>query len=121
MAVRIGEHAERHTGHTLGRLDCSAAELLDSCERRLDVLDADKEQDGVGATLQRPDGGRKCSFDSGVREGVAGKGAVGVRPAKELSKERACCVPAEAPCAGRRLATFPAAAVGSREMKNGVG
>ena len=46
--------------------------LLSSCECRLDVLHAHEEQDGIRATLQGPDGRRKCSFHTGVREGVTG-------------------------------------------------
>jgi hypothetical protein len=43
MALRIREHAERHAGHTLGRLDRLAAELLGTCECRFDVLDKVQE------------------------------------------------------------------------------
>jgi hypothetical protein len=60
VALRIREHAERHAGNTLSRLDRLAAELLGTCECRFDVLDTDEEQNGIGAALQRPDRSRRA-------------------------------------------------------------
>jgi hypothetical protein len=45
MALRLGEHAERHSGHLLRRLDNVSAELPGTLQRGCDVLDAEKEQD----------------------------------------------------------------------------
>jgi hypothetical protein len=63
VSLRIREHAERHAGHTLGRLDRLAAELLGTCERRLDVLDTNEEQNGIDAALKGPDRSREGSVD----------------------------------------------------------
>ena len=53
MPLRIGEHAEGHAGHLLRGLNDSAAEFLRARERRLDVIDADEEEDGILAALER--------------------------------------------------------------------
>jgi len=55
MPLRIGEDAEGHARHLLGRLEDRPAELHGPRERRLDVLDADEEEDRILAALQRAD------------------------------------------------------------------
>ena len=65
MALGVCEDPERHAGHVLRRLDRPPAQLLGPLERRLDIVDAYEEEDGVGAALQRSDRGRDRSFDAG--------------------------------------------------------
>src|SRR5262249_40386268 len=88
MSLLVREDAERHAGHLLRRLDDTAAELLRAGERRLDVVDGDKEEHGVAPTLQRADRGRQRAV-AVLDERVAGERAIGVRPAEELAEERA--------------------------------
>src|SRR5207237_8624996 len=89
VALGVCEDPERHAGHVLRRLDRLPAELLGPLERRLDIVDAYEEEDGVGAALKRSDRGRERTVGAGVRERVAGKGPIGVRPAEQLTEERA--------------------------------
>src|SRR5438874_12404340 len=89
VALGVCEDPERYAGHVLRRLDRPPAELLGPLERRLDIVDAYEEEDGVGAALQRSDRGRERTVGAGVRERVAGKGPIGIRPAEQLTEERA--------------------------------
>jgi hypothetical protein len=78
VALSVGEHAERHAGHLLWRLDDASAELLRALERGSDVLHADKEEDRVVAALERTDRRRERPVDPDANERVARKCAIGV-------------------------------------------
>jgi hypothetical protein len=73
VPLRIGEHAEGHAGHLLRGLNDSAAEFLRARERRLDVIDADEEEDGILAALERTDCCRERRLVSCVGECVPGE------------------------------------------------
>src|SRR5207248_6599804 len=71
MSLRVGEHAERHTGNVLRRLNGSTTKRLRLLERRFDVVDADEEQHRIRGALQRADRGRERALDARVDECVA--------------------------------------------------
>lgn len=76
MSLRIGKHAERHAGHVLSGLDDSSAEFLRARERLLDVVDADEEENGIFAALQRTDCCRERRLGSCIGERVPRKSTV---------------------------------------------
>src|SRR5581483_7895391 len=77
VAERVGEDAEADPRHMLRRLDDRPAELLRLRQRRVDVVDADEEEDGIGPALQRADRGRERAVaHPGVGERVPGERAV---------------------------------------------
>ena len=66
VALGVREHPETRARNVLGRLGDAATELFCSCQRCLDVVDGDEEQNFVLGALARADGDEGAAVDSGV-------------------------------------------------------